>query len=715
MSLTVPPPSVLPPAQDRPLADAALDAVTMLLNGFVGHPANSRLRRKLAVGQLTPRQVHLAVVRLVLRQVLEGDGPSLPSFSDEYASPAARFLEACALDEDDRTAFVEGLAATGLADADELGDVYLTLRARSAHYAPSTATFTLERATVEDRRASGSFYTPEAVVTVLLDRALTPLLDQAVDHEDAVAAVSALRVCDPACGSGDVLIAAGRRVAARLCELDLPPEEAAGIAFSTCLYAVDADPIALELCRLRLWIESGRSEAAVLAARRTTRWGDALVGLPFGSVAPSAGQTGPAEDTQLSLLGDAPPATAEEATREAEAFLRDHLGPERGVPALHWRHVFADVFDAGGFDLVIGNPPWIAHAGRAARPLSAGRKAFFAATNPAFAGYRTTHGMFVYRGVQLLRPRGRLAFILPTSVADLDGYAPARQAHDTLARPLIPLRDFGDDVFPGVFQPCMALISIRHDEQQATPSGIWELEREDLGDTARRLLRRLAEHPTVPPELFGERGIQTVDGRKSMREGVDPEGQFTFGMRSGSEVGAYELRAIRWYADPAAFSPANTADERWRSVDIVIRQTARTPLAAVNDGAPFRNSLLAGFEQAEWPAAGLVALLNSSLARFHHHARFRDARQGMPQVKVGHLRAIPRPPDLALVAMLAALSDAWPPAELPTAAALRHVDDLVFGAYALTEAEREAVHAWNEEHGISPFVLDQAGAESAAA
>src|SRR5690606_27427843 len=84
--------------------------------------------------------------------------------------------------------------------------------------------------------------------------------------------------------------------------------------------------------------------------------------------------------------------------------------------------------------------------------------------------------------------------------------------------------------------------------------------------------------------------------------------------------------------------------EEWRAVDVLIRQTARIPMAARSDGTGFRNSLLAAFGSVDYPADFLVAYVNSTPIRWRHYFRHRDARLGMPQMKIGHLRSIPAPP-----------------------------------------------------------------------
>ena len=137
---------------------------------------------------------------------------------------------------------------------------------------------------------------------------------------------------------------------------------------------------------------------------------------------------------------------------------------------------------------------------------------------------------------------------------------------------------------------------------------------------------------------------------------------------------------------------------RLAGVDLLIRQTARHPIAAPAGGVAFRNSLLAGFASAEWPAGLLLALLNSAPVRWHHERRFRDARQGMPQVKVGHLRAIPAPPALdAVRGELVALGDALAARNAGIAPAEQaRLDDLAARAYALDGATRSMV--WADTH-----------------
>ncbi|HQP88873.1 MAG TPA: N-6 DNA methylase [Thermoanaerobaculia bacterium] len=115
-----------------------------------------------------------------------------------------------------------------------------------------------------ERKTTGSYYTPTSLIECLLDSALDPVLDEAEKAADPEKALLALKVCDPACGSGHFLIAAAHRMARRLASVrtgeDEPDPSATRTALrdviGRCLYGVDLNPMAAELCRVALWIEA---------------------------------------------------------------------------------------------------------------------------------------------------------------------------------------------------------------------------------------------------------------------------------------------------------------------------------------------------------------------------------------------------------------------------------------------------------------------------
>ena len=172
---------------------------------------------------------------------------------------------------------------------EELGSVYEGLLEITPQLTASDA-FTLDdNARGNARKTSGSYYTPDSLVETLLDSALDPVLQKAEDEaatpEAKVAAILDLKVIDPACGSGHFLLGAARRMADRVARLR---NEDAGKAetqaalrdvVSRCIYGVDRNPMAVELAKVALWIESVSPGKPLGFLDGNIRCGDALLGV----------------------------------------------------------------------------------------------------------------------------------------------------------------------------------------------------------------------------------------------------------------------------------------------------------------------------------------------------------------------------------------------------------------------------------------------------
>lgn len=109
------------------------------------------------------------------------------------------------------------------------------------------------------RKTSGSYYTPDSLVQTLLDSTLDPVLDQA-EQQGGAEELLKLKIIDPACGSGHFLLGGARRLANRVAQarnIDAPDYQAAmRDVVRNCIYGVDRNPMAVELAKVALWIES---------------------------------------------------------------------------------------------------------------------------------------------------------------------------------------------------------------------------------------------------------------------------------------------------------------------------------------------------------------------------------------------------------------------------------------------------------------------------
>jgi hypothetical protein len=151
--------------------------------------------------------------------------------------------------------------------SEELGSVYEALLELHPVMNIEARSFELLTVAGNERKITGSYYTPDSLVQSLLDSALDPVVQERLKGkkgENAEKAILDMKVCDPACGSGHFLIAAGHRLARHLArvrtgETEPSPEDyqhALRDVIGCCLYGVDINPMAVELCKVSLWMEA---------------------------------------------------------------------------------------------------------------------------------------------------------------------------------------------------------------------------------------------------------------------------------------------------------------------------------------------------------------------------------------------------------------------------------------------------------------------------
>lgn len=350
------------------------------------------------------------------------------------------------------------------------------------------------------RKLTGSYYTPDSLVQELIQSALVPVLEERLkaNPTDPREALLAISVCDPACGSGHFLLAAARRLAAELARIeagtDQPSEadyrHALREVVSHCIFGVDLNPLAVELCRTALWLETIEPGKPLGFLDAHIRHGNSLVGL-LGAGLLSEGIP---DDAYKPLIGDdkeiatelkkenrraaggsqlllfnreglaalsacaldldaMPEENLEQVQKKSEAWQRirhsaecrrEHLkahlftaaffaaktsAGRAGVPTsvdlarlaqgmklapqldqtleelasehgfFHWHLAFPEVFDEdkGGFDVLLGNPPW--------EVSQLGEEEFFATRAPSIAKLAGAHRKKAIAKLEYENPR----------------------------------------------------------------------------------------------------------------------------------------------------------------------------------------------------------------------------------------------------------------------------------------------------------------------
>jgi hypothetical protein len=290
-------------AEDRDLLFAP-EAGERARNLYTRFYSLSRLRR-LAERRIGTRHHDLFQgLRLVMNK-LSGEGndqgypelglPALGSFL--FSRKAIADLDDCEIENAHLLSAVRALAFLtdqhGLRTVDyknlrseELGSIYEALLELHPEINAEAKEFNLSSASGNERKTTGSYYTPDSLVQCLLDSALDPVVDEAIKQSDPEKAILNLKVCDPACGSGHFLIAAAHRMAKRLAAIrtgDGEPSPAAirkalRDVIGHCVYGVDINPMAVELCKVSLWMESLEPGKPLTFLEHRIQPGNALIG-----------------------------------------------------------------------------------------------------------------------------------------------------------------------------------------------------------------------------------------------------------------------------------------------------------------------------------------------------------------------------------------------------------------------------------------------------
>jgi hypothetical protein len=316
-------------------------------------------------------------------------------------------------------AYYYGLPTTGddvaegparLIDVEILGHIFeqsITDLEQLRHAIEGGSAATEAQAAPSKRKREGAFYTPSFITRYIVTATLGPVLNERFDAllkrqreetsaksrkvledpsaydvatlkpvqkktlegfwEAWLADLATLRIVDPACGSGAFLIeafeqlyAAYRQAQDRLTELrGLTLFDIDKQILQNNLYGVDLNSEAVEICRLSLWIKTAQLGKVLTSLDHNVRVGNSVI-----------------------------------------------ADPTVHAQALDWRAAFPEVFAAGGFDVVMGNPPYVRQEWIAPYKLY---------LEQHYRSYDGTADLYVYfyeLGVNLLKPGGRLSFIV---------------------------------------------------------------------------------------------------------------------------------------------------------------------------------------------------------------------------------------------------------------------------------------------------------------
>ena len=330
------------------------------------------------------------------RQLLEQVRSSFRKYHERYNTELFKLSEvdSFSFPEDTLATIIKGLHSPGfpsvkydfsVIDADILGAMYEQyVRLRAAWQAPATISsdsvqqsfLPTPRTTLVTRGKSvGIYYTPKYIVE--------HIVQQTVGYwfKNTPASIeTAPSVMDMSCGSGSFLLAAYQHIVDHLLGKNSLTIEEKHRLLTRCIFGVDRDPRAVEIARLNLWLIGLNSRVSLPDLSTNILVGNSLL--------------------DPAMQGDS-------------AMLHLFFGTDwqQRKPIL-WKDAFPEQMAAGGFDIIVGNPPYV----RIQNMEDQLEKRFYAEYFGAATGSFDLSVAFVEMALKLLRPGGVVGLIVSNAL-----------------------------------------------------------------------------------------------------------------------------------------------------------------------------------------------------------------------------------------------------------------------------------------------------------
>ncbi|MFP8951972.1 Eco57I restriction-modification methylase domain-containing protein [Natrialbaceae archaeon A-arb3/5] len=480
-----------------------------------------------------------------------------------------------------------------------------------------------------------------------------------------------------------------------------------------CLYGVDTDPLAVELARLTLWLRADGDRQTLATLDDHLAVGNALVGSSLASIDGLDGETltealdahdsDPYRD-RLKALADVHTAREfgrsgsqaqipDDACERLAAALSDDKAwrrlagtawfeaVQRRADAdryLHWELAFPEVFtadgglsdDATGFDAVVGNPPWVATAGRAdiSASIETGVRTYLEETFESTDGQFDLYVAFYERMIRLARS-GRVGVVVPDSILTREQTEPIRRfvlerappsrivrvgtAFDGVETGAVVLISNGGSVDPATAETGPHLVACADATDRDDLRGLTDTEipaavfaRQPatrfliyLDETTRRILDRIDDRPPLSEFADITRG-EEISKRASFLHGTAHPG--TRPIAPGSAIVRYGIEESELrHVDPADIEKDT---RRYRGPKLVFRQTGDSLVGTYDaDGLVTIKSAYTVRAASAAPDEykHLLGVLNSPLLNYYVQHRHVAYRSVFPQFNQSTFESLP--------------------------------------------------------------------------
>ena len=229
----------------------------------------------------------------------------------------------------------------------------------------------------EKRKEQGIYYTPTSIVDYIVRNTLKPVLDNCKSVDE----LKKIRVLDPACGSGSFLIKALEVIVEKYKDFSVDVNDFTKFEIlQENIYGVDLDQQAVEIAKLNLLINSFGQREILPSLDHNIKNGNSLIS---------------GEDKEMEKY-----------------FGKDF----KNKKPFNWQEEFPEVFSQGGFDVIIGNPPYVFTRGN----FDDSEKKYYSDIYEQTEFKINTYVLFIEKSFNILNKEGVIGFIIPNNWLTLE-------------------------------------------------------------------------------------------------------------------------------------------------------------------------------------------------------------------------------------------------------------------------------------------------------